>query len=330
MTELSAQDERLLRLSIDVSARSVANGNMPFGAIMADPGGSILLEAENTGITGRNTLNHAETNLMNMAVTILTPEQIATATLYTSCEPCAMCSGAMYWGGLNRMVYGMSELDLLEITGSEPGDANMRGVGCRNIFDSGRRQIEVSGPHLVEEASAVHIDFYAAGGPSGTTGELSEKDEELLRRAIEVASRSVAGGNLPFGALLADPDGNVLLEAENSDITGKSPLNHAETNLMRMAVEALTPEQMATATLYTSCEPCAMCSGSMYWGGLNRLVYGMSEHHLLEYTGANPLNPTMRGVGCREVLHSGQRRIEVSGPHLVEEASMIQRDYWTD
>ena len=97
MTELSAQDERLLRRSIEVSASAVANGNMPFGAIMADPDGNVLLEAENTGITGRNDLNHAETVLMNMAVTILAPEQIATATLYTSCEPCAMCAGAMYW-----------------------------------------------------------------------------------------------------------------------------------------------------------------------------------------------------------------------------------------
>ena len=328
MTELSRRDERLLRRAIDVSARSVASGNMPFGAVMADPEGNILLEAENTGITGNNTLNHAETNLMNMAVTVLAPEQIATATLYTSCEPCAMCAGAMYWGGLNRMVYGMSELDLLDITSSDPGSTNMRGVGCRNIFATGQRNIEVSGPHLVEEASAVHIDFYATGGPGQAKSELRPLDERLLRQAIEVAARSVANGNLPFGALLAEPDGNVLLEAENSDITGNSPLNHAETNLMRLAVERLTPEQMATATLYTSCEPCAMCSGSMYWGGLNRLVYGMSEHHLLEYTGANPLNPTMRGVGCREVLNSGQRRIEVSGPHLVEEASVIQRNFW--
>ena len=329
MSELNAQDERLLRRAIEVSASAVANGNMPFGAIMADPDGNVLLEAENTGITGQNTLNHAETVLMNMAVTTLMPEQIATATLYTSCEPCAMCAGAMYWGGLNRMVYGMSERDLLEIPGSDPDSQNMRGVGCRNIFDTGQRHIEVSGPHLVEEASVVHIDFYAGGGPQDPTSELSPADEALLRQAIEVATRSVANGNLPFGALLADPDGNVLLEAENSDITGKSTLNHAETNLMRMAVSELTSEQIATATLYTSCEPCAMCSGSMYWGGLNRMVYGMSEHHLLEITGAHRLNPTMRGVGCRNVLHSGQRRIEVSGPHLVEEASVIHRDYWS-
>ena len=158
--------------------------------------------------------------------------------------------------------------------------------------------------------------------------ELSAQDKRLLRRAIEVAERSVANGNLPFGALLADPEGNVLLEAENTDITGKSPLNHAETNLMNMAVTTLTSEQIATATLYTSCEPCAMCSGAMYWGGLNRMVYGMSELGLKEFTGANPLNPTMRGVGCRNILNSGQRHIEVSGPHLVEESSVAHRDFW--
>ena len=160
MTGINAQDERLLRRAIEVSARAAANGNMPFGAIMAGPDGNVLLEAENTGITGHNTLNHAETNLMNMAVTTLTPEQIATATLYTSCEPCAMCAGAMYWGGLNRMVYAMSELDLLEVTSSDPGSQNMRGVGCRNIFDTGQRSIEVSGPHLIDEASVIHRDYW--------------------------------------------------------------------------------------------------------------------------------------------------------------------------
>ena len=160
MTELSARDESLLRQAIEVSARSVRNGNMPFGAVLADPDGNILLEAENTSLTGQNPLNHAETNLVNMAVMNLEPEQIASATLYTSCEPCAMCSGAMYWGGINRMVYGMSELDLLEITGAHPLNATMEGVGCRNVFDSGQRKVDVSGPHLVEEASAVQRDFW--------------------------------------------------------------------------------------------------------------------------------------------------------------------------
>ena len=154
------------------------------------------------------------------------------------------------------------------------------------------------------------------------------KDERLLRRAIELSASAAANGNMAFGALLADPDGNVLLEAENTTFTERNALNHAETNLMNMATETLTPEQIATATLYTSCEPCAMCSGAMYWAGINRMLYAMSEHHLLEITGISDHCPTMRGVGCRNILETGQRHIKVSGPHLVDEACAVQHGYF--
>lgn len=159
---------------------------------------------------------------------------------------------------------------------------------------------------------------------------LTAQDERLLRRAIAVSARSVENGNQPFGAVLADPDGNVLLEAENSVMTGKDPTAHAETNLVRLAIRELSPEQIATATLYTSGEPCAMCSGAMYWGGINRMVYAMSETDLLGLTGAHPANPTMTGVGCRTILSSGQRDIEVLGPFLAEEAMEIHRTYWVE
>ena len=153
-------------------------------------------------------------------------------------------------------------------------------------------------------------------------------DRQLLRRAIELSASAAAKGNMAFGALLADPESHVLLEAENTTFTERNPLNHAEANLINMAVTTLDPHQIATATLYTSCEPCAMCSGAMYWGGINRMVYAMSEHDLLEITGVSDHCPTMRGVGCRNILRSGQRHIEVSGPHLIEEACAVQRDYF--
>ena len=161
-TDLGAVDRRLLRRAIELSASAAAKGNMAFGALLGDPEGNILLETENTTFTERNPLNHAETNLVNRAVTTLDPAQIGAATLYTSCEPCAMCSGAMYWGGINRTVYAMSEHDLLRITGISDHCPTMRGVGCRNILNSGQRHIEVSGPHLVEEACAVQLDYFAA------------------------------------------------------------------------------------------------------------------------------------------------------------------------
>ena len=160
------------------------------------------------------------------------------------------------------------------------------------------------------------------------TTDPSALDKQLLRRAIALSASAAAKGNMAFGALLADPEGNVLLEAENTTFTQRNPLNHAETNLINLAVATLNPEQIATATLYTSCEPCAMCSGAMYWGEINRMVYAMSEHDLLRITGVNDHCPTMRGVGCRNILTSGQRHIEVIGPHLVEEACAVQIDYF--
>ena len=160
------------------------------------------------------------------------------------------------------------------------------------------------------------------------SGHLSALEGRLLRRAIQLSASAAAKGNMAFGALLADPEGNILLEAENTTFTERNPLNHAEANLVNMAVASLDPELIATATLYTSCEPCAMCSGAMYWGGINRTVYAMSEHDLLDITGVSDHCPTMRGVGCRAILNSGQRHIEVSGPHLVEEACAVQLDYF--
>ena len=71
-----------------------------------------------------------------------------------------------------------------------------------------------------------------------------------------------------------------------------------------------------------------MCSGAMYWGGINRMVYAMSEHDLLDITGISEHCPTMRGVGCRTILETGQRHIEVNGPHLVDEACAVQRVYF--
>ena len=182
------------------------------------------------------------------------------------------------------------------------------------------------GPQRIKSDRNARASIACMTQPAPTS--LSPLDQHLLRRAIELSAAAMAKGNMAFGALLADPDGNVLLEAENTTFTEQNALRHAETNLVEEAVASLAPQQIAGATLYTSCEPCAMCSGAMYWAGINRMVYAMSEHDLLDITGVNDHCPTMRGIGCRNILETGQRNIEVSGPHLVEEASAVQHDYF--
>jgi tRNA(Arg) A34 adenosine deaminase TadA len=151
--------------------------------------------------------------------------------------------------------------------------------------------------------------------------------ETYLRRATKVARKAREHGNHPFGALLVSQTGEVLLEAENTVVTEKDVTGHAETNLVRNASKRFSKEILEAATLYTSTEPCAMCSGAIYWSGISKVVFALSEEGLLELTGNNDENPTMH-LPCREVFKSGQRPIEVVGPMLEDEAKEVHAGFW--
>ena len=150
-------------------------------------------------------------------------------------------------------------------------------------------------------------------------------DLNLLRQAIDVAQRARAHGNHPFGAVLADEQGNVLLEAENTVNTARDCTGHAELNLMRAASQSFAPEVLAHCTLYTSTEPCPMCSGAIFWGGVGRVVYALSEERLYALTGDSPHKLLL---SCRDVFARGGRPIEVLGPALEEEAQQVHAGFW--
>ena len=150
---------------------------------------------------------------------------------------------------------------------------------------------------------------------------------DALRRAIAVSRAARDHGNHPFGAVLVDGDGRIVLEAENTVVTHRDATGHAETNLVRLASNQLDPDELADATLVTSCEPCAMCSGAIYWSGIGAVAYGMSEERLLALTGTHPENPTL-ALPCRTVLGAGSRDIAVSGPELEDEAEAVHQGFW--
>ncbi|MBF6595656.1 MAG: nucleoside deaminase [Thermaceae bacterium] len=156
---------------------------------------------------------------------------------------------------------------------------------------------------------------------------MNPSDLDFLRRALEVAGVARQHGNHPFGAILVDSHGKVLLEAENTVETERDCTGHAELNLMRLASRQYTADFLATCTLYTSTEPCAMCSGAIYWGNVRRVVYGLSEAGLLKLTGDNPANPTLH-LPCRVVLGSGQKAIQVVGPLVEDEAAAVHEGFW--
>ena len=155
----------------------------------------------------------------------------------------------------------------------------------------------------------------------------AEFDEHFLRRSFDVARRAMGNGNHPFGAILVDRDGKVLIEAENGYMPAHDGTAHAERLLATQAYTTIAPEILSSATLYSSAEPCAMCAGAIYWAGIGRLVYGLSEHRLRELTGNHPENPTL-DLPCREVFGSGQRSTEVVGPLLEDEAAAMHAGVW--
>ena len=154
-----------------------------------------------------------------------------------------------------------------------------------------------------------------------------EFDALFLRRSFEVARRATTHGNHPFGAVLVTQNRKVLLEAENGYMPAQDGTAHAERLLASKACRALTADIRATATLYSSAEPCAMCAGAMYWAGIGRLVYGLSERRLRALTGNHPENPTL-DLPCRTVFASGQRPTEVVGPLLEDEAEAVHEGVW--
>lgn len=163
-----------------------------------------------------------------------------------------------------------------------------------------------------------------------TPPSLSARDLELLRMTIALSEESKARGRHPFAALVANEHGEVVVTAGNNSMPPEGdPTQHAELVAAAQAARLLAPEALARCTLYTSAEPCCMCAGAIYWTNIGRVVYALSEHALLSLTGDHPENPTF-SLPCREVFVRGQRRIEVIGPLLEDEAAAPHHGFWTD
>ena len=100
-----------------------------------------------------------------------------------------------------------------------------------------------------------------------------DKKNEFMRRAIELSEESVRTGGGPFGAVIVRGD-EIIAEASNSVTIDNDPTAHAEVNCIRKATRRLGTFDLAGCDIYTSCEPCPMCLGAIYWAHLDRIFYG--------------------------------------------------------
>ena len=153
----------------------------------------------------------------------------------------------------------------------------------------------------------------------------SADDLGHLRAAVEQARSAREHGNHPFGAIVVTAGGRIV-RAENTVSTANDPTGHAETNLVRLAAATLSPQELATCVLYTSTEPCAMCSGAIFWAGIPTVFYALGGDQLIELL---PENDRWRlGMPSREVFARGGHPTTVHGPFDVQGARTVHDGFW--
>lgn len=108
---------------------------------------------------------------------------------------------------------------------------------------------------------------------SSCSVQFTEQDKRFMREAIRLANASVDGGGGPFGAVIVK-DGVVVAGSSNSVTLENDPTAHAEVNTIRQACRRLGTFDLTGCTIYTSCEPCPMCLGAIYWARISRIYYG--------------------------------------------------------
>ena len=145
---------------------------------------------------------------------------------------------------------------------------------------------------------------------------MTEADERNLRRAVELAAEARAAGDMPFGSLLAGPDGDVLAEDRNTVLTEQDITAHPELKLARWAARQLEPETARQTTMYTSCQPCPMCTGAIARSGLGRVVFALSGEQLQELRPPGAVGPDAA-------------QIDYEGPVLLDEARVPVEGYYT-
>jgi len=148
------------------------------------------------------------------------------------------------------------------------------------------------------------------------------RHEQLMRVCFELAASARDKGNHPFGALLALED-RIILTAENSVFSDHDITGHAEQNLVSIASRQLDSEMLEKLTLYTSTEPCAMCTGAIYWAGIRNVVYGCPAETLGEMAGGNFVVP------CRHIFGYGKQLVKVVGPVLEKDAAAVHDGFWS-
>jgi tRNA(Arg) A34 adenosine deaminase TadA len=142
---------------------------------------------------------------------------------------------------------------------------------------------------------------------------MTEADERHLRRAVELAAAARAAGDMPYGSLLAGPTGDVLAEERNTVVTEQDITAHPELKLARWAARHLDADTARQTTMYTSCQPCPMCTGAIARSGLGRVAFALSSEQLNELKPTGAVSPDAAQVAYEGPALFAEARIPIDG-----------------
>lgn len=215
----------------------------------------------------------------------------------------------------------MRPMSLFE-SGESTGDVSLKALFAGNAEIDGESQLDIERlaflvcrggwPQAVDLRDEIALDqaldYYDAVVHSDINrADHVQKNPERVKRLMRSYARN-QGAQTPNTVLVQDISVND--EGDTHDATA-----HAEFVLASRASRTYSKEKLWKCTLYTTCEPCPMCTGGIYWANIGRIVYGISEARLLELTGADDKNPTF-SMGADKVIAAGQKAIGLEGPVL--------------
>ena len=136
-------------------------------------------------------------------------------------------------------------------------------------------------------------------------------DKYYIDKAIELAYKAKENGDNPFGSILVDEDGKIIMEDENTQVTENDITGHPELKIAKRAAAKYDKEFLKKCTMYNSAEPCTMCTGAIYWSGIGRIVFGISKERLneLKDDGEGSIN-----FSIHELLNNSGKEFKITGP----------------
>lgn len=164
-------------------------------------------------------------------------------------------------------------------------------------------------------------------GPGARSLCMKATHDELITQTLDLAISARKRGDHPFGALLA-VDGHVIRTARNRVVSDGDVTAHAELTLIRKLERAGELAQLMDGVVYSSCEPCPMCVGAMFWAGARSVAYALSHERLNEV--ANPVDGPTFGfeIGAAEIGGRASPAMQFLGPEREEEAGLAHLGFW--